>query len=89
LRYIAALYWGLNALVNNNYANPHTKLQLAYSFIISLLGIFFGAMLAARVMRYAQLKGRMENKFHRALQSTSLQMSQMRVEPATQQVGLI
>jgi hypothetical protein len=28
LRYVAALYWALNALVNNNYAHPHTKLQL-------------------------------------------------------------
>lgn len=30
LRYVAGLYWSLNALVNNNYAHPHTKLQLSY-----------------------------------------------------------
>ena len=28
LRYVAGLYWALNAVVNNNYAHPHTKLQL-------------------------------------------------------------
>jgi hypothetical protein len=28
LRYIAGLYWALNALVHNNYSHPHTKLQL-------------------------------------------------------------
>ena len=29
LRYVAGLYWALNALINNNYGHPSTKLQLS------------------------------------------------------------
>jgi hypothetical protein len=37
LRYLASLYWSINALVSNTYGHPHTKLQLAYVTLCMLL----------------------------------------------------